>query len=103
MFSYSFNLLGLRAAEVVHASVGAGLGFMSVVLPFERLSRRRFSRYAKVSYASASDCGPTETARCRGLRMVVMIDGISENFGSTSSSLSCAGTVEYCLSNISKA
>lgn len=60
-------------------------------------SRLRFSRYARVSYASASDCGPTEIALRRGCRMFVSMDGISDTLGITSSSLSRSGTRLYCL------
>ena len=53
----------------------------------EVLSRLRCSRYASVSYASASDCGPIETALRRGWRMEVRSEGISDTSGRTSSSL----------------
>jgi len=43
----------------------------------DKLSLRRFLRYAIVSYASAADCGPMETARLRGWRRVVRREGRS--------------------------
>lgn len=63
----------------------------------EILSRRRFSLYAKVSYASASDCGPIEMALRRGCRIDVRNEGMSEKLGMTSSSLRRPGTFPYWL------
>lgn len=101
MCSYSSNL------EVVREMTGVPLGLVfpsvgdSRLLP-DKLSRRRFSRYASVSYASASDCGPIETARRRGCRNVFMIEDISEKLGSTSWSFRLDGTVVYCLFQVSE-
>ena len=61
-----------------------------------KLSRRRFSRYAKVSYASAADCGPTDTERPRpGCRIDVRSPGRSDTDGITLSTFSLEGIFLY--------
>src|SRR5699024_8387806 len=66
------------------------------------LSRRRLSRYASVSYASAALCGPMETdlPRVVGWRMLSTMRGKSEALGKSVSSREPGGTDLYSLAGV---